>query len=217
MRKYPLLIAALFAATLGTAAAAPTDRDNRVAPPDISALLAKVLAAAKSGQDADIESLLADESRRALNAPSAENKALTTAQRAFRQALDARFGRGTPMNDTFQARPAKTEGLRAVLKSFESMELVSVTPGADGSATVLVKVTRQTRTGTSESVEGSLAVKREGDAWKLVLPDAADQKSDDTRMSIAQQITEKVRAGAYPSRQAAMIAMSNALAAGGGR
>jgi len=215
MSKIPVLFTALMA--IGVSAAASSGaNDGRVPAPTTPDALVKALMAAKDNSNDGVVGLLTDESRSALMAQPRPN-ALHDAEAAYEEALNQRFGAGAPMNPAIEMWPSRPQDVRAALKAIQSLKIVGISRNKDGSAALRVKATTQSANGQTVEAEGSLAVQRQRGAWRIVLPDASDRQSVEARTGAMQQIVEKIRAGEYPSRQAAMIAMSNALAAERGR
>ncbi len=194
-------------ATRGRAAAASESAPHAATPEQ---LVANLIAAAQKGDvDGYLANLTAD-SRKALSESSANRDALRAAEENFRNALDQRFGASA------EVITSPPEDMKAALGALAGAEVLGKTPSPGGAVQIRVKTSLRTADGRMVTREDTLAARREGGAWRLVLGLAPDGQRAAAQLAAIKQVTEKVKSGEYKDRESAMIALSDAESAKGG-
>jgi len=169
-------------------------------------LIGNLLAAAHSGDTDGFLSLLAANSRDALTQSIANQAPARHAYETFLQALDSRFGQGT----TMLSEPP--DDLKTALSRLVEAQVLSQKPGEHGEVELRVKTTIKTPSGKTAMREETLLALQEAGGWKLVVGFPNDGALAAAEIAAAERITQEVRDGKYPDRQAAMIALADAWA-----
>jgi hypothetical protein len=169
-------------------------------------LVANLIAAAHSGDVDGYLSLLTAGAREAMTQSVANQASLERAHQAFMEALNSRFGEGaTVLSDP-------PDDLKTALGRLLEAQVLSQKATEKGAIELRVKTTLKTPSGKTSEREQTLLARKEGATWKLALGFPPDAASANQEIAAAERITQEVRDGKYPDRQAAMIALANSWA-----
>ena len=173
-------------------------------------LISDLLAAAHAGDVNAFLALLTASSRDALIQSYADQASLQHASEVFVQALNTRFGESAPVLSEIP------DDLKASIGRLREAQILSQKPLATGDVELRVKTTSKTPLGQTVR-EQTLVAHREGDGWKLIGGFHNDPVLTADELKEAERITQEVRDGKYPDRQAAMIALSGAWSGKGSK
>jgi len=176
--------------------------------------LVQALMAGKDGPEENILALMTVESVQGLHETEPAGRALERAQSDYRTALDERFGPSPALATPMALHASSAKDVQAALRPVQSMQFAGVLQREPGLAAVRIRVVERTAQGQTRTIQSRLNIKREGRNWKIMLPDASEPHELNRRIQAMQQIAAKIRSGAYANRQAAMVAMANAVAPG---
>jgi hypothetical protein len=169
-------------------------------------LMKNLISSAQQGNTETFLASLTTSSRKAVSDSFARQASVQTAQQAFQQALDEKFGKGG------EVLSAPADDLKSAISRLTSAELLETKPGSGGTAHLRVKTTVKTANGKTLTKDETLLVKQEGGGWKLVLGFPQRQRPDSR--SVLEKLTKEVKDGQLQDRTEAMIALSNALGSG---
>ena len=173
-------------------------------------LISDLLTAAHAGDVDAFLALLTASSRDALTKSYADQASLQKASDVFVQALNTKFGESeTVLADV-------PDDLKASISRLGEVQILSQKPLPNGDVELRVRATSKTPLGQAVR-EQTVVAHRDGDGWKLIGGFHNDPAITADELKAAERITQEVRDGKYPDRQAAMIALSDAWSAKGSK
>ncbi len=167
-------------------------------------LIERLNAAARQGDVGAYAAQLDARSRQAIAEDEKARANLLTAYDSYRKALDEKFGEGAPMLSGIAQLEPGTAPMPLVNTTITDKKIVK------GRAELQLRSTYRGDGNPTISREYKAAAQREHDGWKLALSDAPFRAVAE-RSAAIDRVTRGIRAGEYPDRQAAMVALSNAF------